>query len=280
MGCLKLNYCSDATLPKVMYGKSVLSKKNVQIWIIVDPLSDKYPNTSPYAYCRNNPVILIDPNGMSDDNYTITSDGVIYKEETNDKTNTYTYVNTNTNEVVDLGTYDKTTNSKGEDMVKIGNGSDGENNIFKWKSIISGNLYFEEDALAGLLGGIQNFYDNAGQDVEKVQINQLMSLEHFHSNKGNRKSAIDVAFYRNDGTTGAHTTDKNISDNLNTKLLTSFKAFGLGSKAVFTSNSALSKTPYLSGTTGWPGHHHHFHFDGFKKTLGIQLKTITVFGKK
>ena len=64
MGCLKLSYCSDATLPKVMYGKSVLSKKSAQIWIIVDPMSDKYPSLSPYAYCANNPVILVDPNGM------------------------------------------------------------------------------------------------------------------------------------------------------------------------------------------------------------------------
>jgi hypothetical protein len=31
----------------------------------VDPLTDKYPNISPYAYCNWNPVMLIDPNGMS-----------------------------------------------------------------------------------------------------------------------------------------------------------------------------------------------------------------------
>ena len=29
----------------------------------VDPLSDKYPNISPYAYCAWNPVILVDPDG-------------------------------------------------------------------------------------------------------------------------------------------------------------------------------------------------------------------------
>ncbi len=31
----------------------------------VDPMSDKYPNVSPYAYCAWNPVMLVDPNGMS-----------------------------------------------------------------------------------------------------------------------------------------------------------------------------------------------------------------------
>ena len=33
------------------------------IWLSVDPMSDKYPSISPYAYCANNPVKLVDPNG-------------------------------------------------------------------------------------------------------------------------------------------------------------------------------------------------------------------------
>ena len=33
-------------------------------WLSVDPLADKYPNISPYAYCGWNPVNAIDPNGM------------------------------------------------------------------------------------------------------------------------------------------------------------------------------------------------------------------------
>jgi RHS repeat-associated protein len=34
-------------------------------FVTVDPLQHKYPNLSPYAYCANNPVNLIDPTGMS-----------------------------------------------------------------------------------------------------------------------------------------------------------------------------------------------------------------------
>ncbi len=37
---------------------------DLSIWLSVDPLSDKYPNLTPYAYCANNPVNVIDPNGM------------------------------------------------------------------------------------------------------------------------------------------------------------------------------------------------------------------------
>ena len=32
-------------------------------WLSVDPLADKYPNLSPYAYCAWNPVKLVDPDG-------------------------------------------------------------------------------------------------------------------------------------------------------------------------------------------------------------------------
>lgn len=32
-------------------------------WDRIDPLAEKYYNVSPYAYCANNPVILVDPDG-------------------------------------------------------------------------------------------------------------------------------------------------------------------------------------------------------------------------
>ena len=35
----------------------------LSIWLSVDPLADKYPHLSPYAYCADNPVNRIDPDG-------------------------------------------------------------------------------------------------------------------------------------------------------------------------------------------------------------------------
>ena len=32
-------------------------------WLSVDPMADKYPNLSPYAYCALNPIRLVDPDG-------------------------------------------------------------------------------------------------------------------------------------------------------------------------------------------------------------------------
>ena len=35
----------------------------LSLWLSVDPLSDKYPGSSPYVYCANNPVRLVDVDG-------------------------------------------------------------------------------------------------------------------------------------------------------------------------------------------------------------------------
>ena len=44
--------------PSARHYNSALS-----IWLSVDPLADKYPGLSPYTYCADNPVKLVDPNG-------------------------------------------------------------------------------------------------------------------------------------------------------------------------------------------------------------------------
>jgi RHS repeat-associated protein len=36
------------------------------IWLSADPLAEKYPNKTPYHYCSNNPVNLVDPDGKDD----------------------------------------------------------------------------------------------------------------------------------------------------------------------------------------------------------------------
>ena len=49
------------------------------IWLSVDPLSDKYPNLTPYAYCANNPIILVDPDGR--DWYETTDGKIIWDDK-------------------------------------------------------------------------------------------------------------------------------------------------------------------------------------------------------
>ena len=55
----------DAETKYSYFGARYYSSE-LSIWLSVDPMSGVYPSTSPYAYCRNNPVVLIDPNGMFD----------------------------------------------------------------------------------------------------------------------------------------------------------------------------------------------------------------------
>lgn len=50
----------------------------LSVWLSVDPLSDKYPTLSPYTYCANNPIMMVDPDGRRIDVsvlYTLNKNG-------------------------------------------------------------------------------------------------------------------------------------------------------------------------------------------------------------
>ena len=52
---------------------------DLSIWLSVDPMASKYPSLSPYVYCADNPIKLVDPNGEEIDNppteYNLTING-------------------------------------------------------------------------------------------------------------------------------------------------------------------------------------------------------------
>jgi hypothetical protein len=61
------------------------------VWLSVDPLSDMRSWVSPYTYCQNNPVVLVDPRGMLDWEPVVTKSGnVKYIAEEGD--NIYTFM--------------------------------------------------------------------------------------------------------------------------------------------------------------------------------------------
>ncbi|MDR2056774.1 MAG: RHS repeat-associated core domain-containing protein [Dysgonamonadaceae bacterium] len=45
------------------YYRARYYESRVSVWLSTDPLQEKYPNVSTYAYCLNNPVRFTDPNG-------------------------------------------------------------------------------------------------------------------------------------------------------------------------------------------------------------------------
>ena len=53
------------------FGARYMDFELTTMWLSVDPMSDKYPNISPYNYCMWNPIKVVDPNGMD----TIVFDG-------------------------------------------------------------------------------------------------------------------------------------------------------------------------------------------------------------
>lgn len=46
------------------FGARYMDHELMTMWLSVDPLADKYPSISPYAYCAWNPVRVVDSNGM------------------------------------------------------------------------------------------------------------------------------------------------------------------------------------------------------------------------
>ncbi len=58
----------------------------ISIWQSVDPLAEQAPNWTPYRYCFNNPINLIDPNGMFEHDYEKDDEGKVkLVKKTNDK---------------------------------------------------------------------------------------------------------------------------------------------------------------------------------------------------
>ena len=45
------------------FGARYMDHELMTGWLSVDPMADKYPSISPYAYCAWNPVRLVDPDG-------------------------------------------------------------------------------------------------------------------------------------------------------------------------------------------------------------------------
>ena len=46
------------------FGARYMDYELTTMWLSVDPMADKYPSISPYAYCMWNPIKVVDPNGM------------------------------------------------------------------------------------------------------------------------------------------------------------------------------------------------------------------------
>ncbi len=71
------------------FGARYMDHELMTMWLSVDPMADKYPSLSPYAYCAWNPVKLVDPDGR--DIWEIDSKGNVVNH-TKDKTQDAFYI--------------------------------------------------------------------------------------------------------------------------------------------------------------------------------------------
>ena len=65
------------------FGARYMDHELMTMWLSVDPMADKYPNISPYAYCAWNPVKLVDPNGREVTVWIEDGEGNTYKYKPN-----------------------------------------------------------------------------------------------------------------------------------------------------------------------------------------------------
>jgi len=262
-----------------------MSPHLVSRWISPDPLSEEYSSWSPYNYALNNPIRFIDPNGMSVDNYDIYSDGNIVKYETDDKSNTYTYIKEDGTKHV-VGTYNKNDNG----LVQLGNidDSNGSGANISVKSGNSDRMYASGDAVASLIGASAN----SGQEISVISISKSdgsspspstshkdgKNMDTRYAGKNGSRDAIDYK----DSKANFDKIDQTASASMNAGL----KKFGwkdIRSSTLTISNTATvggkevtTSTNYsISGTTHLKNHYNHQHIQGYRPNVVNRGKVLT-----
>ena len=194
---------------------------NIGRWHTVDPMSEKYFGISPYAYCMNNPIKFIDPNGK----WVVGTDGkrVTYNTQTGWSKNASKDVQRVGNSLLKTETGTKQLNSMlgYNEKISITVSSDvkkngkiftmGINNRKKVKETKDGKVTVEEHQITIYEGSIQEAIkeksgvkDYAGLDLEDA-IGAVAGHESGHTEKENTKQALENS---NDQTTTKHDLEK------------------------------------------------------------------------
>ena len=104
------------------------------VWLSPDPLLDKYPNISPYAYCNNNPIKYVDPDGREWKDI----DGNIIKDHSNIKA--YIFYNKNDFSSQTMQMYSDLESQYGKGSVALSDVSTTREFRQDWQSMASGDI--------------------------------------------------------------------------------------------------------------------------------------------
>ena len=121
------------------FGARYLDHTLTTAWLSVDPMADKYPSISPYAYCAWNPMKLVDPDGEK-------IKGVTYNEDTGEYIYTDEAKKNGVDKYISIRTQTKGGRKSIEKMIK-------DKREFDIR-IIDNPLFIEEDGKFYQLNGI------------------------------------------------------------------------------------------------------------------------------
>jgi RHS repeat-associated protein len=239
-------------------------------WLSVDPLSDKYPNLSPYAYCANNPVNLVDPDGMQIDDYKIYSNGKIEVTRTMDKFDRFYLVSSKDNSETLIGQFNKNEHNLIQlpSNFSYNNNDFGANFSFKVKAGNEANSFISGEAFAALLGTLSTTNTN---DLTIIGFSQYNgdSPPPSKSHKGGMNG--DLRYLSNDYSGNATLLgSKNLDIERQNKFNDALYKFGWKNMLSETFNPFGKKeNMLLNRTTHYnkSRHHNHLHLQGFKPNL-------------
>ena len=130
------------------------------MWLSVDPMADKYPSISPYAYCAWNPVKLVDPDGK--DWYDIDKNGYIKKNEEKSKEN-------QDKDVIHSSMTDKTINLKKGTIEKATNREKHTYSFTEGNETISGSAIGTQIDINATAEDAKSIYDFCISNTDHIE---------------------------------------------------------------------------------------------------------------
>jgi RHS repeat-associated protein len=230
------------------------------VWLSADPMDEKYPGYNPYNYTLNNPLKLVDPNGMYVDNYTIKQDGSINVQKTEDTSDNF-YVEAEKGKSALVLSLEKNDNGlvqlTGSMQVNITH-EDGQKESFGFVTYGSSDKrYTTGDRVASLIGAVRaagvsdlsigNFsYSNGSSPAP--------SKSHINGKNG------DIRPLRKDHSGGPVDVNSPQFDfQRNTQLVAALRYYGWNQILSHDDN----KGNRVPGTRNFAGHGGHFHIQKF-----------------
>lgn len=243
-----------------------------------DPLADAYLSFSPYSWVANNPLTFLDPTGMALNDYKIYENGEIVMWETDDTSDSFTYVDEDGNETC-IGTYDK--NDSG--LIQLGDidDSDGSGAKISTKEGNDNRLYISGNALASILGASAD----SGEEIFVNSVSESDGASPSPSTSHKDGKNMDIRYAGNNGARDAidyegskadfDKIDQTASSSMNTAL-NKFGYKDIRSSTLNVTSTVDGKevtTSYsVSGTTHLKNHYDHQHLQGYNPSITTRPK--------